>query len=331
MAGYARRLAFDSPGALRFTAGLARGGRTLPMNRRRGFVAALALTCTGLLLCSAPPAIAQRAEPHIGNVEYAKSADAQPLLLDLYLPSGRRPAPLLVWVHGGRWEVGSKTPMPLGLLVERGYAVASLDFQPASMAQFPRQVHQIKAAIRFLRAMSERYGYDASRIGILGASSGGHLAALVGTTNGEAALEGALGEHLDQSSAVQAIVSFFGASNLTTILAQSTPYGVGVTTPALRQLLGKLPDESPNLARLASPVFHVDAADPPLLLLHGDQDPQMPINQSHELVGAYENVGLKASFVVVHGAGHGGPRFYDREHLTLVAEFLDAHLLRVGS
>jgi acetyl esterase/lipase len=271
------------------------------------------------------PAIAQAARK-IADIEYARAGD-QILKLDLYVPTAER-APLLVWLHGGRWEVGSKDRMPLTALVDRGYAVASLDFRPASTARFPGQVHDIKAALRFLRSQSARYGYDAARIGILGESSGGHLAALVGTTNGHPDLEGTLGEHLDTSSEVHAIVSYFGAADLMTILAQSTPYGVGVRTPALKTLLGSLPEENETLARLASPVFHVDARDPPLLLLHGDQDPQMPINQSHELEGAYERLGLDAKLIVVHGAGHGGAAFYDPERTALVAAFLDQHLRR---
>ncbi|HUL81927.1 MAG TPA: alpha/beta hydrolase fold domain-containing protein [Gammaproteobacteria bacterium] len=271
------------------------------------------------------PGIAHAARK-IADIEYARAGD-QILKLDLYVPAAER-APLLVWLHGGRWEVGSKDRMPLTALVDRGYAVASLDFRPASTARFPGQVHDIKAALRFLRSQSARYGYDAARIGILGESSGGHLAALVGTTNGHPDLEGTLGEHLDTSSDVHAIVSYFGAADLMTILAQSTPYGVGVRTPALKTLLGSLPEENETLARLASPVFHVDASDPPLLLLHGDQDPQMPINQSHELEGAYERLGLDAKLIVVHGAGHGGAAFYDPERTALVAAFLDEHLRR---
>ena len=92
--------------------------------------------------------------------------------------------------------------------------------------------------------------------------------------------------------------------------------------PALDLLLGGQPDDFPALARLASPVFHVDRGDPPLLLLHGDQDAQMPINQSHELCGAYKKVKAQVQFEVVHGAGHGGAAFYDAERLAIVRKFL---------
>jgi acetyl esterase/lipase len=271
------------------------------------------------------PALAQSVHV-LPDVEYAR-VGGQALKLDLYQPAAPH-APLLVWLHGGRWEVGSKERMPLGGLVERGYAIASVDFRPASSARFPEQVHEIKAAVRFLRAHAASYGYDATRIGILGESSGGHLAALVGTTNGRTELEGALGDHLDVSSEVHAIVSYFGASDLMTILAQSTPYGLGIREPALKTLLGGPPEDNEALARLASPVFQVDGRDPPLLLLHGDQDPQMPINQSHELEGAYERAGLDAKMVVVHGAGHGGSAFFDADRTEIVAAFLDKHLRR---
>ncbi len=235
-------------------------------------------------------------------------ADGKELVLDLYLPD-RAGQPLLVWVHGGAWRGGTKATVP-PIFAEHGFATASLDFRQSTEARFPAQAHDIKAAIRFLRAKASEFGYDASRVAIGGNSSGGHLAALVGVTNGHAGLEGSLGEHDEQSSDVQAILVYYGASNLTTILSQSTAFGVGVREPALKLLLGGLPTEVPELAELASPVEHVTPDDPPLLILHGDQDPQMPINQAHELEGAYEHLGLDAELYVVHGAEHGGDVFY---------------------
>ena len=284
------------------------------------------LALAAMLLLGAP-AGAQVA-PSLADVEYAR-AEGQPLLLDLYLPRTEG-ATLLVWVHGGAWQRGSKADMPLAALVERGYAIASVEFRQATAARFPAQLHDIKAAIRFLRARAGEYGYDAERVGVLGASSGGHLAALVGATSGDAELEGEIGAHRGESSAVQAAVSFFGASNLTTILKQSTPLGLRVREPALQLLLGDAPDQAVAVAELASPVFHVDANDPPLLLLHGDQDPQMPINQAHELDGAYSALGHDVRLVVVHGAAHGGAQFFDAERLALVEEFL-ARTLRADS
>lgn len=271
------------------------------------------------------PAGDMTAVERIDGIEFA-TVDGEPLLLDLYMPTGAEQPPLLVWVHGGGWSRGARSPVSTVAFVDAGYAMASVDYRLSGTAPFPAQIHDVKAAIRFLRAHAGEYGYDASRIGILGVSAGGHLAALAGVTNADSALEGDVGDHLDRPSDVAAVVSYFGASNLTSILDQSTPFGLNIRVPALEALLGGAPDERTELARAASPVFHVDAGDPPLLLLHGDQDPQMPINQSHELHGAYESSGLPVRFEVVHGARHGGDAFFDSARTELVGEFLDEHL-----
>ena len=262
---------------------------------------------------------AQGARTHT-DLTYA-TVDGKDLGLDLYLPAGVPAPALVVWVHGGAWRSGTKAKPPM-LFVEGGMAMASLDFRQSGEARFPANVHDIKAAIRFLRAKASQYGYRSDRIAIAGSSSGGHLAVLVGVSNGQKELEGTVGGFLNQSSDVAAIVDYFGASNLATILAQSTPHGLSVRRPALELLLGALPDAEPSLARLASPVTHVDRSDPPLLIFHGDQDPQMPINQSHELQGAYETAGLDVFFDVVHGAAHGGDAFFAPDRAARALAFL---------
>jgi len=259
------------------------------------------------------------------DIEYARVAGLVQRL-DLYLPADVSRPPLVVWIHGGTWRSGSKDKMPLTGLVKEGYALASLDYRLSPVAKFPAQIHDCKAGIRFLRAHAEQYGYDAQRIGIAGSSAGGHLVALLGVTNGHPDLEGSVGGHLDVSSDVQAIVDYYGPTNFMTILKQSTPHGLGVRVPALELLLGGQPEDLPTLAKLASPVFHVDAKDPPLLMIHGDQDPQVPINQSHELHARYKTQKLDVQFEVVHGAAHGGKAFYDEQRLGLVKTFLDRHL-----
>ncbi|MGB7345424.1 MAG: alpha/beta hydrolase [Pirellulaceae bacterium] len=257
----------------------------------------------------------------VDDIAYAK-VDGQPLLLDLYLPAVDN-APLVVWVHGGAWRSGSRSKMPLGFLVDDGYAVASIDYRLSGMAKFPAQIHDCKAAIRFLRANANKYGYNAQRVAVAGSSAGGHLVAEIGVTNGHADLEGSVGEHSGESSDIQAIVDYYGPTNFLTILDQSTPHGLGVRVPALELLLGDGPEAKPDLAKLASPVFHVDKNDPPLLMIHGDQDPQVPINQSHELHGKYKSLNLDVTLEVVHGGAHGGKQFYDAKRQAIVKSFLE--------
>ncbi len=142
-----------------------------------------------------------------------------------------------IWVHGGAWRAGSRSNVPVTELTKHGFAIASVDYRLSGEAPFPAQVHDIKAAIRFLRANSQSFGFDPQRFVIAGASAGGHLAALVGVSNKLDALEGTVGDDSTESSDVQAIVSFYGASNLETILSQSTPHGLSVRVPALQLLL----------------------------------------------------------------------------------------------
>ncbi len=272
-------------------------------------------------------AIALAAEPaarDFRDVVYA-AVDGKPLGLDIHLPAGVREPRLLVWVHGGAWTTGNKTAFP-AFLVEGGFAVASLDFRSSNDAKFPANVHDIKAGIRFLRAKAKEYGYRADRIGIVGASSGGHLAALVGVTSGNKELEGSEGDYLNESSSVQAIVSYFGATDLTTILPQSTPDGLAVRAPALERLFGAPPDKVPELAKLASPIFHVDRDDPPAFLLHGDQDLQMPVNQVLEMKWAYENVGRNIDMLILHGVDHVAPPFFAGKPVDQVVRFLKRNL-----
>jgi len=263
------------------------------------------------------------------DLEYAV-VDGHSLKLDLYVPTVPSAEiaspPLVVWVHGGAWRAGSKRDVPHARFTDLGYGVASVDYRLSPVAKFPAQVHDIKAAIRYLRAKADLYGYDPAKIIIAGSSAGGHLAALVGVSNGVKELEGAVGGNADQSSDVQAIVSYYGASNLMTILAQSKPVGLKMRPPALQLLLGGLPSEVPELAKLASPVEHVDAKDPPLLLIHGAADPQMPPEQSSELAEAYRKVERPVTLELIPDAVHGGEQFFDETRTGILEKFLKESL-----
>ncbi len=287
-------------------------------------------TCT-LLACllassigaSVTPAI----EPTHRDVEYA-AIDSRALTLDIYQPDlhAAQPRPLVIWVHGGAWRSGTKASVPVTGWLSYGFAIASVEYRLSPEARFPAQVHDIKAAIRFLRQNASDYHFDSERFVIAGASAGGHLAALVGVTNDHKRLEGSVGDCLLAPSRVQAIVSFYGASNLHSILAQSTEHGLSVRVPALKLLLGGLPDEEVELAELASPVNCLDSADPPLLLVHGDADPQMPPEQSNELHAAYQERRLQSKLIVISEGKHGGSEFYNAAKLRETAKWLNAAL-----
>lgn len=255
------------------------------------------------------------------DVPFAQ-VNGRPIHLDIYTPQKKPHNGVIVWIHGGAWRRGSKENPPILALVDKGWPVASVEYRLSGEARFPAQMRDIKAAIRFLRAQQKEYGLRADRIFIFGSSAGGHLAALAGVSNGVEELEGFATDYADQSSDIQGIVSLYGASNLTTILDQSTPHGLSVRVPALELFIGGRPEDVPSMAQLASPVFHVDKDDPPLLMIHGDQDPQMPINQSIELLGKYQELGLDATFIPLHGAKHGGKAFYDDERIDLMHKFL---------
>ncbi|WP_435356849.1 alpha/beta fold hydrolase [Emticicia sp. SJ17W-69] len=248
-------------------------------------------------------------------------ADGKKLQLDIYKPKAPKEPYLIVWVHGGAWNTGSKENPPLGLL-PFGYALASVDFRASTEKPFPADVHDIKAAIRFLRANASKYGYKSDKIIIWGSSSGGHLAALVATTNNNTVLEGNLGNFTNTSSSVQACIDFFGPTNFLTILNQSTPHGLNVRLPALAILLGKPLDQVTELAKSASPVYQVDANDPPLFIVHGEQDIQVPINQSIELMSAYKSKNLKVQIEFIPDAGHSSPAYAKKELMEKIDIFL---------
>ncbi len=267
---------------------------------------------------------AQSTKKELKDIQFAE-VEGRKLMLDLYIPASKLSPYLIVWVHGGAWHSGSRESPPLSF-VQAGYALASVDYRLSVEARFPAQIHDIKAAIRYLRANAAKHGYRSDKIIIAGSSAGAHLAVLTGVTNNDRALEGNLGEYANTSSSIQAILDYYGPTNFTSILKQSTPHGVGVRGPAMALLLGKTVDNIPEMAQKASPVFQVDAHDPPLLIFHGDQDVQVPINQSHELVGVYTSNNLKVQLEVVYGAGHSESPYFDQKYQQIVDTFLSEAL-----
>ena len=267
-----------------------------------------------------PSLQSQNSTSAIKDIVYGETGSRK-LLLDLYMPSGKKDPFLIIWIHGGAWRSGSKESPPLGML-PYGYALASLDYRMSEEAIFPSAIFDIKAAIRFLRANAKKYGYRPDKIIVWGSSSGGHYAALIGTTNNDKYFEGNIGNYLNESSSVQAALDFYGPSDFLTILDQSTPHGISVRVPALTLLLGKPVEQVPELAKKASPVFQVDSTDAPMFIVHGDQDNQVPVNQSLELMAAYKKNNLKYRLEIISGAGHGGEAYNKKELMEKMDKFL---------
>ncbi len=251
--------------------------------------------------------------------------------LDLYLPEkSDGPLPVILWIHGGGWMAGSKEqclPLRAGY-VERGYAVASIGYRLSGHALFPAQIEDCKAAIRWLRGHAKEYGLDPERFGVWGGSAGGHLAALVGTSGGVEEFE--VGANAGISSRVQAVCDFYGPTDLTVFV--TTPgfeSHAGADSPETR-LLGGVVAENKDKAKRVDPITYVTKDDPPFLLVHGDKDTTVPLNQSQLLFDELKKTGVSVRFHTIQGAGHGGPAFESEEIAAMVAGFFNERLKNGG-
>jgi len=279
------------------------------------------------LLAAAAPAPAE-AEVR-ANLAYAGTANPRQML-DLYLPR-ERPAgarlPVIVYFHGGGWVGGSKASGKATLtpwVTAGGYAGAAVNYRLAGQAAWPAQLHDAKAAIRWLRANAASLGLDASRIAVVGTSAGGTLATLLGTSGGDPALEGSVGGHLGVDSRVTCVLNRFGRLNfLAEPAARSAPGQAEALAGRLRQLFGGELEARADLARTASPLTHLSADDPPILTVHGTADGVVPIAQAEEFDAAARRLGARHELVRVEGAGHGFDRPDERRRSR---EFLDLHL-----
>ena len=255
------------------------------------------------------------------------------LLLDLYLPAGG-PHPVVVFIHGGGWIEGGKDPCPGELFADHGYAMACIDYRladpdagcPAGLG-FPAQIEDVRSAVRWLRQHADEFALDPTRFAAAGDSAGGHLTALLAVSAGEASLQGT--GNPGPSDAVQAAVDWYGpvdprlgpepafaedpCQTGVDFLAQrygETFPGFGLTLAWASLLGGSLTDPA-VLARaaLASPLSHIDASDPPLLIVHGEADDIVPIDQSQALADALAAAGVDVTFVRLPAIGHNYARF----------------------
>jgi acetyl esterase/lipase len=260
------------------------------------------------------------------NLTYAV-VDGSPLLLDIYLPkNAKAPVPLIIWIHGGGWKNGSKEnclPVRLGF-TERGYAVASINYRLTGTAPFPAQIEDCKAAVRWLRAHAGQYGLNPEHFGVWGSSAGGHLVALLGTSGDVSSFD--TGENSNVSSRVQAVCDFYGPSDFKTMGTAPGFERHGRADSPESALLGGTPDKKPETAAAASPVTYATPDDPPFLIVHGDQDRTVPLDQSRRMDAALRAAGVETELIVIPGSGHGGPAFSAPEMTEKAAAFFDRHL-----
>jgi len=277
-----------------------------------------------LILLSCTFGAVHAAEIHsYKDIEFA-NVDGYVLKLDIFVPDVENP-PLVVWIHGGGWRNGSKDRLHASYLPEHGYAVASISYRLTDKAIFPAQIHDCKGAIRWLRANAPKYGYSVDRIAVAGSSAGGHLAAMVGVSGGNEELEGVVGGNLDQSSRVDAVVDFYGPTDFI-MRAETQPHKAVAKGSPVNLLLGGPANEKTELAKLASPAFHVTKDDAPLLIIHGDKDKTVLIAQSQRIKEEYESAELSVQMEIVKGGGHGGRQYFTGPLRELVIDFLDQHL-----
>lgn len=266
------------------------------------------------------------------DIKYVTDGDdAQSL--DIYYPKVRseKPLPLLIWIHGGGWSGGTKTQVPYMGQLQRGYVVANIEYRFSQKALFPAQIQDCQAAIRWLRAHAAQYNIDPEHFGVGGASAGGHLAALVGTSGGKGAFP-VIGGHADQSDRVQAVCDVFGPANFWTVVAQANDdknvqyvFKWNEGDPYSRLIGAKLGQDK-DKCDAVSPVHYVSADNPPFLILHGDRDALVPFAQSVELQALLAEAGVEATLQRLPGAGHGGPSFTLPGVVKLANDFFDKHL-----
>jgi len=251
------------------------------------------------------------------------------LPLDLYRPKSTNPTALVIWIHGGGWKSGSKAgggPAVLQLL-QRGYAVASVEYRLSGEAVFPAAIEDCKAAVSFLRLHADKYNLDPKRFGVWGSSAGGHLVSLLGTTN-----------DVDQfdthpvtrkaSSKVQAVCNWFGPSDFLRMNDFPSRINHDAADSPESRFIGAAIQTSPEKVQRANPANYASSGDPPFLHLHGDKDQLVPFNQSEILHAALKSSGVETTLYKVVGGGHGfgGSKDSRDELIEKSIQFFDSKL-----
>ena len=262
---------------------------------------------------------AGRSKPGVAvqrDLAYGKVGDTD-LRLDLAMPkTGEAAFPAVVFLHGKGWRAGNRQEMnPFIEGVARlGYVGVTVEYRLVPAARFPAQVADCKAAVRWLRANAKQYRINPKRIGAVGFSAGGHLACMLGVTSKADGLEGDAGNP-DQSSRVQAVVSFFGPTDFTT-----RDWPKDLEKEVIVPFLGGTFADKPDVYGKASPLSYVTRDAPPFLFFHGTEDKLVPLNQSQRLADKLKEVEVPARVVVLQGEGHG---FSDATNQQAMKEMLN--------
>ena len=273
------------------------------------------------------------ATPQYSDLAYATASPAQKL--DLYLPDGPGPFPVVLIVHGGAFMFGDKSHdismAGTDQLLGRGYAVANVNYRLSGEAKAPAQIQDVKTAVRWLRAHAGAYRLNPNKIGAWGSSAGANLVALLGTSVGVAALEGADLGHAEQSSRVQAVIDWFGPIDFLQMDAQFS----GAPCPANHdapdspesQLIGAPIQTRPDLVKMVNPITYISPEASPFLIQHGTADCVVPPGQSQLLFDALlPAIGAdKVQLTSLQGAPHGGgPQFWTKDNVQRILDFLDS-------
>jgi acetyl esterase/lipase len=233
-----------------------------------------------------------------------RSIDGRTLTLDVLLPGdGSKPVPAVLWVCGGRWRSSAKINPP-DWLRDFGFAVIPIEYTASGQAIAPANIHDCKAAVRYVRANAGRLGIDPLRIGAFGASAGGHLVSLLGLSNGVAALEG-VGDHLDVSSTVKAVCDFCGPSDMRRIAEPAVREKFPMLYIVAGELLGGPIEQRQEIADLMSPMSYVRPNSVPMLIVHGRLDTLVPVEDSIILHEALQRAGNDVTLRILEDGTHG--------------------------
>jgi acetyl esterase/lipase len=276
------------------------------LSTHRPYVLGLLLVCASFQPCFGDEATETFEVRVERDIEFAE-VDGVKLLMNLHLPMRVENPPLVMYIHGGAWLAGDRNNCGTCWVAKHGYAVASIEYRMSHEAIYPAQIHDCKGALRWLRSNQDQYGYDATRVVVAGASAGGQLAALMGTTGGIESLEGTTAGHPDQSTLVQGVIDYFGATDFI-MRSKNQPSKTEDPKGSVYKLFGGSVSDNIGLARSASASAFVDPSDPPILILHGDKDPVVQLTQSARMKVVYEQHKLDALLHIEMGKGHGWKR-----------------------